>query len=310
VEVTVAVDGVAAEDRWPGAPLVVVGADRVVELARRGLPRRMGVLLIAERDRTDDPALWPWADALYVEHIAVLPEARDWLVGRFAEHGPSSGLRAAARAATVAIVGGSRGAKAGELAMAVAVTACGQGCGALLIGASALPVEIEPTGAGGSLAMLSLERLGEASVAPEAMAAALRAGRSERDFVVVDLPHSLDAASLLALTSADRGCLVVVAEVRACAAATRVAATVRRHCPALGLVVRAVRPRGLRPVEVAQALDLPLLGVIPPDSLPGRAYLPLPGNPLTRLGRRLLADLDLRPRPTAWAQIGAGGWPR
>jgi hypothetical protein len=144
------------------------------------------------------------------------------------------------------------------------------------------------------------------------MAAALRAGRAERDLVVVDLPYGLDEASLLALTAADRAHLVVVAEVRACASASRVAAAVRRHCPALTLVVRAAGPRGLRPVEVAQALDLPLHGVIPsgpPAALAVRLDRPNPGDgdgPLIRLSRRLLADLDVRQRPSSWAPARVG----
>jgi hypothetical protein len=157
--------------------------------------------------------------------------------------------------------------------------------------------------------MLSLGRTGEVSVGPDVMAAAVRAGRAERDLVIIDLPYGLDEASLLALSAADRAHLVVVAEVRACAAATRVASAVRRHCPALTLVVRATGPRGLRPAEVAQALDLPLHGVIPPEPrLPGAAWPDPsdPDGPLARLSRRLLADLDLRPRPSSWAPARVG----
>jgi hypothetical protein len=138
------------------------------------------------------------------------------------------------------------------------------------------------------------------------MAAALRAGRAQRDLVVVDLPYGLDEASLLALTCADRANLVVVAEVRACAAATRVAATVRRHCPSLALVVRGRGAHGLRPAEVAQALDLPLAGVIPPGPATAIAGGPrldgTDGGPLAHVSRRLLVDLDLRGRPTPWAR--------
>jgi hypothetical protein len=154
------------------------------------------------------------------------------------------------------------------------------------------------------LALLWLGRVGEAGVPPEVMAAALRAGRSERELVVVDLPYGLDEASLLALTCADRANLVVVAEVRACASAARVASAVRRHCPALTLVVRAAGPRGLRPTEVAQALDLPLAGVIPwiPPGPTATQPGPTEAGSLTRLCRRLLVDLDLRARPTPWAR--------
>lgn len=310
VEVTVAADAAAAEAGWPGAPLVVVGTDRLAELVRRGLPRRMGVVVVAERGRTDDPALWPFADALHAEHVLVLPEARDWLVACFAEHGPGGGFETTARGTTVAVISGSRAAGAGELAMAFALTALGQGHATVLIGVASEQIALEtvPAGPGGSLTALALERAGEAGVPVEAMAAALRMGRLEQDLVVVDLPHRLDEASLLALTAADRGHLVVVAEVRACAAAARVAAIVRRHCPALSLVVRAVRPSGLRPDEVAQALDLPLVGVIQPGLPPAQGVRgAAPDARLARLSRRLITDLDLRSRPASWARADDTG---
>ena len=66
----------------------------------------------------------------------------------------------------------------------------------------------------------------------------LDAGRRGRDLVIVDLPRRLDDASLLALGTADRGYLVVPAELRACAAAARVATVAGPHCPSLAAVVR------------------------------------------------------------------------
>lgn len=297
VEVCVAVDAVAAEKAWASAPVVVVGADAVSDVARRGLPRRLGVVLVAGPGRADDDGLWPGAEALYAEHVAVLPDARSWLVTRFAEHGPG-GPGLSARATTVAVVPGSASAAAAELSVAIAVTAQGHGAATLLVSTAVPPLPANPTV---GLAMLRLGRSGEASVAPDVMAAALQAGRAQRDLVVVDLPYGLDEASLLALTCADRANLVVVAEVRACATATRVAAAVRRHCPALTLVVRATGPHGLRPGEVAQALDLPLAGVLPQAPVPQRRTRHAEDGPLTRLSRRLLVDLDLRGRPTRWA---------
>ncbi len=311
VEVTVAADAVAAEAGWASAPLVVVGADRLAELVRRGLPRRLGVVVVAESGRTDDPALWPFADALHAEHVLVLPEARDWLVACFAEHGPGGGFETTSRGTTVAVISGSRAAGAGDLALAFALTALGQGHATVLVGVAGseqIALETVPVGPGGSLTALALERAGEAGVPVEAMAAALRMGRLEHDLVIVDVPHRLDDASLLALTAADRGHLVVVAEVRACAAAARVAAIVRRHCPALSLVVRAVRPSGLRPDEVAQALDLPLVGVIQPGLPPAQGVRGgAPDARLARLSRRLITDLDLRARPRAWARADGTG---
>jgi hypothetical protein len=138
------------------------------------------------------------------------------------------------------------------------------------------------------------------------MAAALDAGRRGRDLVVVDVPRCFDDASLLALSSADRCYLVVPAEMRACAAASRVAMVAGRHCPTMAVVVRAVIPDGLPATEVAEALELPLAGVMPPESRRSRAWRA--GQAPARTGRGPLADLcrsllaDMSPRHRAGAR--------
>ena len=347
VEVTVAVDALAAEEHWASAPLVVVGADQVPALARRRLPRRLGVVLVARASAPDagsraavgvsamsadmsmdgstapddQMTAWSGAEALHAEHVVVLPDAGSWLVTRFAECRPRA-LRHAAP--VVAFVAGSPGVEAAPLAMAVALTARRHGLATLLVGAD--PFNAVPDGsradggaaesqapdggaaaggasaAPGTLAVLSFGRGDGSAVPPDAMAAALRAARHGRDLVVVDLPHAYDDAARLALTCADRCYLVVAAEVRACAAATRIAAAVRRHCPRLALVVRAVRRPGLRPDEVAEALDLPLAGVLPPDPALtwGTPAGPSSGDAarvVAALCRRLLAQIGASRRP-------------
>jgi hypothetical protein len=224
------------------------------------------------------------------------------------------------------VLGGGSGADASALACTLAVTARRRGLKTLLIDGDpasrgidrslGLPLSVDASAdaaaripgalaadaaaAGdlaGSLAVLSFDGCEGALVPPEAMAAALQAGRRGRDLVVVYLAPTFHAASLLALTCADRGYLLVMAEMRACAAASRVVAAARRHCPALGLVVRAVAGRGLLPREVAEALDLPLAGVLPPPPRdPRTATSPAaegrPGHgPLAQLCRRLVADV-------------------
>jgi secretion/DNA translocation related CpaE-like protein len=357
VEVSVAIDAVAAEDRWASAPLVVVGADQVAALARRNVPRRLGVILVghsapgggapgggasgggasvggpagggwpdATADGAGGPAAWLGSGAaLHPEHVVVLPEARSWLVTRFAECRPAMRRHVAP---VLAFVAGHPGAGASLLATGVALAARRRGLATLLVaadrrgvvaappdgspesiragrlgGAAASSVTGEPAASGepgATLAVLSFDRAD--AVAPDAVAAALRAARHGRDLVVVDLPHAGDDAARLALSGADRGYLVVVAGIRECAAATRVAAAVRRHCPRLGLVVRVAARGGLRPDEVAEALDLPLVGVLPAraagaDVAPGAGVASragaAPGDPglvVAALCRRLLAQ--------------------
>lgn len=329
VEVSVAIDAIAAENRWASAPLVVVGSDQVAALVRRDLPRRLGVILVdrsaptgaacasdSATDGATEPAEWLGVAALHPEHVVRLPEARSWLVTRFAECRPAVRRHAAP---VVAFLSGNPEADASRLAVGVALAARQRGLATLLVvtdrrgvrvGSADAPAELVPAGLLGgvdtapafgqqespngpaTLAVLSFDRPDGSTVPPDAMAAALRAARHGRDLVVVDLPHAYDDASRLALSCADRGYLTVVAAIRECAAAARVAAAARRHCPQLALVVRGVARCGLRPGEVAEALDLPLAGVLPPQDAGGRA-VPY-GDPepvVAALCRRLLAQI-------------------
>jgi secretion/DNA translocation related CpaE-like protein len=335
VEVSVAIDAIAAEDRWASAPLVVVGADQATALVRRNVPRRLGVVLVSRSgpdgtapepagaaEGATEAAEWLGVAALHPEHVVRLPEARSWLVTRFAECRPSMRRRAAP---VVAFVSGHPDAGASLLAVGVALAARQRGLATLLVSperrvagtarsdGSVDPVRADPRGTDATpaagdreqpdssaptLAVLSFDRSAGAAVLPDAMAAALRAARHGRDLVVVDLPHAYDDAYRLALSAADRCYLTVVAGIRECAAGTRVAAAVRRHCPRLALVVRIAPRGGLRPDEVAEALGLPLAGVLPPVGA-GPPVAP-PGDPgpvVAALCRRLLAQIGATSRP-------------
>ena len=158
---------------------------------------------------------------------------------------------------------------------------------------------VETLPASGELAVLSWDRGDVVGVPLEAMAAALDAGRAGRELVVVDLPRRLDDAVALALGAADVTLLVVPAELRACAAAARVATTVAQHTASLRLVVRGPAPGRLRPREIARALGLPLAGSLRAEPDLARALErgePPAGTgkgPLATLCRRLIGDLEL-----------------
>ena len=323
VLVDVAPDPAAARRWYPRAPLVLVGIDKAPGCLRAGLPRRPGVVLVG-RHEADGPPDWTLADELGAEHVAALPAAEAWLSRR---------LAALDRAATgggqvVAVLGGRGGAGATVLAASLAVTAARQGMRTLLVDAdplgggadlalgwealdglrwSALSQVDAPELVGalprqGELAVLSWDRADEFSIPVEAMSAALGAGRAERDLVVVDLPRRLDDAAVLALAVADRALLLVPAELRACAAAARVAAAVAPHTDALELVVRGPAPGRLKAREIARALGLPLLGSLRVEPDLARALergAPPAGTgkgPLAALCQRILAELDLRGR--------------
>ena len=323
-EVSVAVDATAAAPGWATAPFVLLGADAAPQCVLADLSARTCVILVARGSDTEPP--WEYAEALRAEQVAVLPTAEAWLVDRFADHASGNPTRGR----VVAVLGGRGGAGASVLATALAVTARRRGLDTLLVDADPFgggvdlvlgwermrglrwpdlvdargrvnpPALVSALPGDGSLAALSFDRSELNGVPVEAMAAALDAGRRGRDLVVVDLPRRFDDPSLMALTAADRAYLVVPAELRACAAARRVAAVAAIHCPALAVVVRGPAPGGIDAEAIAQALDLPLAGILSPE--PGLVRALDRGAPPGGTGRGPLAELcrllltDISPR--------------
>lgn len=288
-EVDVASDPVAARARYPGASLVVVGADQVAACVRARLPRRRRVVVVG-RHTAVDAATWRTAEPLGAENVAVLPAAETWVVEQFAAR-PAPGPQSR----TVAVIGGRGGAGASILAAGLATTAVRSGHRTLLVDADPLgggldlllgwedvtglrwpglhgadgrvdpPALLGALPHRGDLVLLSFDREQLPGVPAEAMAATLDAARRGRDVIVADLPRRLDDAAVLALQTADRTLLVVPAELRAAAAAARTAATVRTHCEDVAVVVRGPAPGKLRAREVAAALGLPLAGTLRPE---------------------------------------------
>jgi secretion/DNA translocation related CpaE-like protein len=325
VEVDVAPDAPAARPRYAAAPLVLVDVACAASLRRAQLPRRPGLVLVGAGDGIEPP--WEIADELGAEHIAVLPAAEPWLVDRFSQ----AGRTASRHSHVIAVLGGRGGAGATVFAAGLAVTAARNGLRALLVDADPLGGGVDlvlgwesldgprwpalvtsersrlvdSLPATGELAVLSWDRGEVFGVPLVAMEAALDAGRAARELVVVDLPRRLDEAAAVALAAADRVLLVVPAELRACAAAARVAATASVHTAALEVVVRGPAPGRLRPREISRALGLPLAGSLRPEPDLARALErgePPAGSgkgPLAALCRRLIADLDPTAGPVA-----------
>lgn len=325
VEVEVAPDALAAGPRFAAAPFVVVDVACAAGCLRARLPRRPGLVLVTVDDAGDPP--WSVADQLGAEHIAVLPAAEPWLVDRFVQ---ATGT-ANRSPRVVAVLGGRGGAGASVFAAGLAVTAARGGLRALLVDADPLGGGVdlilgweaidglrwpalavtEPAGLvnalprSGELAVLSWDRGTAFGVPVAAMEAALDAGRAARELVVVDLPRHLDDAAALALAAADRALLVVPAELRACAAAARVAAAAMGHTASLEVIVRGPAPGRLKPREIARALGLPLAGSLRPEPDLARALErgePPAGSgkgPLAALCQRLIADLELAGGPVA-----------
>jgi len=335
-EADVAPDPAAARPRFTGAPFVLVGADQVDACLRARLPRRPGVVIVGHPPAVD--AAWEVAELLGAEHVAVLPTAEPWLVDRFAEH-PD---QASPGGRVLAVIGGRGGAGASILSAGLAVTAVGEGMSTLLVDGDPLgggldlilgwervdglrwpalrraggrvdaPVLLQALPHRGDLVLLSFARDLPGGSPPfpvpsEAMAATLDAARRGRDVIVADLPRQLDDAAVLALQAAARTFVVVPAELRATAAAARIAAAVAPHCEDVAVVVRGPAPGGLKARDVSRALGLPLAGSLRPEPAlcqaleRGEAPAANGRGPLAELCRRLIQDLTSSRREGAAA---------
>ncbi|WP_420000430.1 septum site-determining protein Ssd [Streptomyces boninensis] len=267
---------------WTAAPLVLVGDDCAGRLLEA--PRRGGVLLIG--GDLDDAAVWQRALTLGAEHVLFLPDAESWLVDRIADAVEGAG----AQALTVGVIGGCGGAGASTLACALAVTAARTGRRTMLVDGDPLgggidvllggeragglrwPAFAESRGriGGGALEealpelhelrVLSWDRGDAVAVRPEAMRSVLAAARRRGGVVVVDLPRRVDETVVEALAQVDVGLLVVPAQLRAVAAARRVAGAVGMVLGDLRVVVRGPGVSGLADEEIAGLLGLPLTG--------------------------------------------------
>ncbi|RLL68114.1 septum site-determining protein Ssd [Streptomyces sp. Z26] len=127
------------------------------------------------------------------------------------------------------------------------------------------------------LSVLSWDRGDSAAVSGDAMKSVLESARRHAGVVVVDLPRRMDEATAEALAQLDVGLLLVPAELRAVAAAHRVAGVTRMVLKDLRVVVRTRTGAGTGPGarrggagapgldedEVARLLGLDLAGELP-----------------------------------------------
>ncbi|WP_031520152.1 septum site-determining protein Ssd [Streptomyces sp. NRRL F-5123] len=275
---------------WEGAPLVLVGVESAARI--RGIPRRKGVLLIG-RD-PDDAEVWRTAHDIGADHVLLLPDAEPWLVDRLADIAEGVGQPAL----TVGVVGGRGGAGASTLACALAVTSARAGRRTMLIDGDplggGLDILVGAERSGGlrwpaladsrgrvnsgaleeslprldALSVLSWDRGDSVVIPAPAMRSVLSAARRRGGLVVVDLPRRVDDAVAETLAQIDIGLLVVPAELRAVAAATRVASAFTMVLKDLRVVVRGPFADGLDGRETSRLVGLPAAGELPPERGP------------------------------------------
>lgn len=313
---------------WLRAAAVVVDVDAVHRLSAVESPRRGGVLLVDSGEPPSD--VWRPALALGADDVVSLPADESRLVTLLgALRVPGSGPGRA-----VALIGGHGGAGASTLAAAVALRAGGRG--------SVLLLDVDEMGAGLDLllgiehrsglrwqdlsltsgavraqalrdalphadekvAVLAPRRDAENGVGADAVRAVLDATRADGEVVVVDSARSDGPIVRAVCESVDLIVVVTGATVHAVAASRAVAGGVCRYGAAVELVVRGPAPGGLRPRQVADAVDLPLLTAYRAD--PGLAarlesgrLRVGPRQPLGRAADAILARLDEADRTIA-----------
>ncbi|MEU6221134.1 septum site-determining protein Ssd [Streptomyces sp. NPDC047022] len=292
---------------WEAAPLVLVGDDAARRV--RSAARRRGVVLVG-RDQ-DDPGVWRRAVEIGADHVLLLPDGEQWLIDRIADVAEGVGRPAL----TVGVIGGRGGAGASTLACALAVTSAREGRRTLLVDADPLgggldvllggettkglrwPAFAASRGRVGggaleeslpelhALRVLSWDRGDTVAIPPQAVRAVLAAGRRRGGAVVVDLPRRVDEGVVEVLAQVDVGVLVVPAELRAVAAARRVASAVGMVLGDLRVAVRGPFVHGLDDREVAHLMGLPLVGEVPSETAPPDGSVPPGGaarGPLAR----------------------------
>jgi secretion/DNA translocation related CpaE-like protein len=271
-----------ARTKWAAAPLIVIGEDRAQGLAHLAPTRRHDVYLVGRFH--DDPSIWRRGVSLGAERVLFFPDDEPWLADRLADAAEGDNRDAL----VLGVVGGRGGAGASVLATALAVVASRRELSVMLIdldplgggldlvlGAehasgvrwpdladsrgrlSARALQAELPGRDG-LAVLSWDRGDLLTVPAESAQVVLAAARRGCDLVILDLPRTRDFTTEEAVSSCSAVLLVVPAEVRAVAAASRVAAALTTVADDVRVVSRGPSSSGLEGSEVASALGLPL----------------------------------------------------
>lgn len=315
--------------QWDEGPVVMLDASAAHSVAQQRLPRRPAVVVVV--DGAAGIEEWRAATAVGAEHVVALPADEDALVTLLAT--PPVG-RAHTEGGVVAVIGACGGAGASTFAAALALRPAGrrrilidadaQGGGLDLVlgweerpglrwpdlvldggrvAAEALHTAL-PTRDG--LALVSVSRSHARALSPRAAAAVVDAGRSAGDLVVCDLPRHVDEVADALVELADLVVVIVPARVRAAAAASLIAERLTSSNANVGAVVRGPSPGGLRPVEIGEMVNLPVLASMRPerglDSRLDRIGLVLGRrSPLADAADAVLATFDTKPVPAGWS---------
>lgn len=322
-------DVLAARTQWATAPVVLLGADVVAELAGTTPQRRECVHVVARGPLPD--TLFRAALAVGAESVVELPTAEAWLVETLTDTADGS----AGRAPVVGVVGGCGGAGATTFATALAMAAASVVPAVTLVDADPLGagVErvagIEEPGSGWGSLLESAGRLGSRSLRgalpqqgglavlgwgqdttaeldPHVVREVVSAAQRGSDLVVVDLPRYVDEATLELLVRCDHAVVVAPLHLASLAATFRVVGSVLPLVPRALLVTRGPAS-AVEPADVAAALRLPLAAAmrdqrhLEEDVELGLGPVRSSRGPLSRAARAVLDQVGVPTVPTRGA---------
>jgi secretion/DNA translocation related CpaE-like protein len=290
VEPHVLADTSSLRAEWSSASMVVVGADSAAGVAAALLPRRTEVYVIGAAEAGDELSRW---SVQLGAAVVMLPEAATWLATAMA----TAGGRSSKGGRLIALVGGTGGVGSSTVAAGFAIVGARTGRRTLLLDCDPLgggidllvgaertdgwrwPALASASGELGDLRgqlpqidgvdVLSMARSsatlgatppGEPGAA--SMACVLSSVERSYELVVADLARALDEAGREVLLRADDVVLLLPATVRGVAASRRVGTDLVQMGVQPVVLVRESRAFGISPDAVADALGLPLLGMI------------------------------------------------
>jgi secretion/DNA translocation related CpaE-like protein len=289
---------------WNGALAVLLDTAAAAGCVAGRLPRRDHVVVL--RGGPPDPDDWQTAIVVGAKDVLALPADEARLVAALSEAADSIG-DADRGGAVVAVMGSRGGAGTSVFATALAKTAGDallvdadpwSGGIDLIVGTEEKPglrwpdLQVEHGRLDFAALRQALPRLNRLSVLsgvrdgnsvdPGPLAAVVDAGRRGGATVICDVPRQMNRSVETAVDAADLVVVVATADVGSCAGGAAVASALRAVNPNVGLVVRGPSPAGLRSVDVARIVDLPLLAAM--RAQPSLAAMLERGG--LRLGRR------------------------
>ncbi|ULE35648.1 CpaE-like family protein [Mycobacterium sp. IDR2000157661] len=307
---------------WTGAAAVLLDTAAAQRCVRSALPRRPRVIVVGRAEPCASD--WQTAIAVGAQRVVTLPAQDDVLMAELAAAADEAD-ETGRRGAVAAVIAGRGGAGASVFATALAQSTSQ----ALLIDADPWSGGIDLVAGseaesglrwpdlqlrGGRLSYGALREAlprchgvsvlsggragGEVEAAP--LGAVIDAGSRGGATVVCDVPRRSTAAAETALIAADLVVVMTPADIRSCAATTAVGRWVCSLNANAGVVVRGPAPGGLRSVDVAAIVGLPLLAGMRPQ--PGVAQSLERGglrvgtrSPLAVAARKVLTTLHRHP---------------